>query len=66
MNLTLEHDYGTSCSSMISRGPTWFDGPHILLFKHEYLRSRAYICLSLSSPFSSSSSSPSSVTVTQL
>ena len=29
------------------------------VFKHEYLRSRAYICLSLSSPFSS-------VTVTQI
>ena len=27
----------------------------IWYFKHEYLRSRAYICLSLSSPFSSSS-----------
>ena len=37
---------------------------HFDHFKHEYLRSRAYICLSLSlsSPFSSSSS----VTVTQL
>ena len=35
---------------------------HFDHFKHEYQRSRAYICLSLSSPFSSSSS----VTVTQL
>ena len=33
-----------------------------LKIKHEYLRSRAYICLSLSSPFSS----PSPVTVSQI
>ena len=31
---------------------------NIYLIKHEYLRSRAYICLSLSSPFSSSDRYP--------
>ena len=39
----------------------WIDYEATLHFKHEYLRSRAYICLLLSSPFPSSSCDISSI-----